>query len=498
MRAARPSSLEAGAGVKISESQFILDHAATTGLQAQLREQVVAMILRRRLPPGARMPSSRGLARHLGVARITVALVYQDLVADGYLSTRPRSGVFVADDPPGLMAQRPRGDRGAGLDWTARIGRPFSASRGVEKPLDWRRYPFPFLYGQADDGLFPHNEWRDCARRALGRREFPQVASDMASHDDPQLVAYTLSHSLPGRGIAADHGELLITLGAQNALWLAIQVLAQSGRRLRAAMEEPGYPDLRAMLRLAGFEVIAAPVDEGGLDPAALPEGLDLVCVSPSHQAPTGVTMPAERRRALLERARAEDFLILEDDYDFEMSFLGPPSPAVKSHDAEGRVIYAGSFTKPLFPGLRLGYMVAPEPFVAEARGLRALVMRHPPGVTQRTTAHFLALGHYNAHIARLRRAFRERRAVMAAALDATGLEVAGASAFGGAGFWIRGPEGLDSDRLAARARERGVLIEPGTAFFDAPGPCRYFRMAYSSVPAERIAEGVSRLATCL
>ncbi len=484
--------------MKISESQFILDHAAATGLQAQLREQVVAMILRRLLPPAARMPASRRLARHLGVARITVALVYQDLVADGYLVTRPRSGVFVADDPPGLLAARPRAERAAGLDWAGRIGRPFSAARGIEKPLDWRRYPYPFLYGQADDTLFPHNEWRDCARRALGRREFPQVASDMASQDDALLVAYTLSHSLPGRGIAADHGELLITLGAQNALWLAVQVLAQSGRRLRVAMEEPGYPDLRAMLRTAGCEVIPAAVDQGGLDPAALPDGLDLVCVSPSHQAPTGATMPADRRRALLARAQAEDFLILEDDYDFEMSFLGPSSPAVKSHDADGRVIYAGSFTKPLFPGLRLGYMVAPEPFIAEARGLRALVMRHPPGVTQRTTAHFLALGHYNAHIARLRRAFRERRAVMAAALDAAGLEVAGASSFGGAGFWIRGPEGLDSAVLAEQARDEGVLIEPGAPFFSAPGRCRYFRMAYSSIPAERIAQGVARLAACL
>jgi GntR family transcriptional regulator/MocR family aminotransferase len=483
--------------LRIPESQFTLDLTSPSGLQAQLRENIVMAILQRHLPPGARLPSSRRMATHLGVARITVALVYQDLVADGYLATRQRSGVFIAADPPGLLDATEQPAR-SGIDWSERIGRPFSELRAVHKPPDWRQYPYPFLYGQADDTLFPHNDWRDCARRALGRREFHQIASDMASRDDPQLVAHTLSHSLPGRGIGARHSELLITMGAQNALWLAVQVLTRNKPRLRVAIEEPCYPDLRETLKLTGAEVLPVPVDADGLNPDFLPGNVDLVCVTPSHQAPTGVTMPAERRAALIERARREDFLILEDDYDFEMSFLKPPSPALKSRDADGRVIYAGSYSKPLFPGLRLGYLVAPEPFVREARGLRALVMRHPPGTTQRTTAHFLALGHYNAHITRMQKAFRERRAVMADALASAGFKVAGASSYGGASFWLEAPAGTDTADLALRASDAGVLIEPGAVFFDSPGPCRFFRMAYSSIPAARIPEGIKRLAACL
>jgi len=300
----------------------------------------------------------------------------------------------------------------------------------------------------------------------------------------------------PFRGIEAAREEVLVTMGAQHALWLVITLLSDRRPGLKVAIEEPGYSYLREMLAAAGCRIYPVPVDADGLPPEAVPEGMDLVCVTPSHQAPTGATMPATRRRALLARAQAEDFLIVEDDYDFEMSFLKPAEMALKATDPHGRVVHTGSFSKSLFPGLRLGYLVAAEPVIKEARGLRGLMLRHPPGTTQRTTAYFLALGHYNAHVRRLRAAFMDRREVMGAALESAGLAVAGAPDFGGAGFWVRGPEGMDATELAADLRQDGVLIEPGEAFYANPDGARHhFRMAYSSIAAASIPEGVRRVA---
>ena len=213
--------------------------------------------------------------------------------------------------------------------------------------------------------------------------------------------------------------------------------------------------------------------------------------MTPSHHAPTAVTMPIGRRARLLSAANEQDFVIVEDDYEFEMSFLTPPSPALKSLDRAGRVIYIGSFSKALFPGLRLGYLVGPKPFIREARQLRSLMLRHPPGHQQRTVAYFLALGHYDGLIRDMRKAFAERRDVMTAALENEGLEISGASSFGGTNLWIKGPDGLDSFTLARDLRDDGVLIEPGAPFFENDrDPIPFFRMAYSSIQADRIEEG--------
>ena len=208
--------------------------------------------------------------------------------------------------------------------------------------------------------------------------------------------------------------------------------------------------------------------------------------------------MPLDRRRALLDRAAADDFLIVEDDYEFEMSFVTPPSPALKSLDKEGRVIHIGSFSKSLFPGLRLGYIVGSRAFIAEARALRAAVLRHPPGHVQRTAAYFMSLGHYDALIKRTAKAFAARRQVMSDAIRAHGLEIAGQGR-GGSSFWMRAPEGTDTLKLTERLKEDGVLIEPGLAFFPGPDrPRNYYRLAYSSIRRERIPEGIALIARAL
>ncbi|MBN2631872.1 MAG: PLP-dependent aminotransferase family protein [Rhodobacteraceae bacterium] len=476
---------------------FFLPPGAVGTLQSRIRAMVVQGILAGRLRPGDRMPSSRGLAQHLGISRITVTLAYADLVSSDYLSARGRSGYFVSDTAPRAPEFPAAPERAEGLDFSALTGARYSRLSRLAKPEDWERYPYPFIYGQADPALFDHQNWRACALRALGRRDFAALTSDYYERDDPLLIEHVLRTILPRRGIAARPDEVLLTLGAQNALWMAAQVLLGPGRR--AVIENPGYPGLRAILEPSGTEVLPVDIDEDGLPPDRLPPGADVVFTTASHQCPTNATMPVARRVALLEAASQQGFVIVEDDYEFEMSFLKPVSPALKSLDRDGRVVYAGSFSKSIFPGLRLGYLVASPSFIAEARALRALVLRHPPGHIQRTVAYFLADGHYDALNNRMRSAFRRRRQVLDEAIAEQGLSVAGQGGFGGSSIWMRAPDGVDTEVLAQRLRADGVLIEPGRAFFHPDRASRAcYRLAYSSIAASRIPDGVARIGAAL
>ena len=349
-----------------------------------------------------------------------------------------------------------------------------------------------------DEELFAHSEWRDCARQALGMRNFSNMVGDFGQHDDPMLVNYICSRSLPRRGIKARPEQILVTMGAQNALYLVAQLLVDASKHV--VIESPCYPDLRDILRQRTQKITQLPVDAGGLmlDEDVLSQ-CDGVFITPSHQCPTTHTMSPDRRRQLLALAERHDFLIIEDDYEFEMNFLEAPTPALKAQDTDGRVIYVGSLSKSVFPGLRLGYMVAPEGLIQQARALRHLILRHPPGHSQRTLAYFMALGHYDAQIRRLRRHLAERRRLLQDAMDAMGLFRHSASHFGGTSFWVNGPEWLDASILARRAMEDGVLIEAGDVFFDhANAPQNFFRLAYSAISADHITDGVHRLAATM
>ena len=505
-----------------------LDGGAEASLQSQIQQSVVEAILARAILPGDKLPSSRALAGQLGVSRNTVVLAYQSLIDTGYIQPRERSGYIVSSDAPVSHLMQPpvaakseyakseyagaeytsledacsEGAEGrvdhATVDWRDKIVGGCSDIRPVRKPLNWREYPFPFVYGQVDDELFSLTAWRDCARQALGMRNFGRMVGEFGLSDDPMLLNYICSRSLPRRGITARPEQILVTLGAQNALYLVAQLLV-SGQR-RVVIEDPAYPDLRDILKQRTDRITALPVDSGGLviEESTLAES-DVVFITPSHQCPTTHTMPADRRRALLDLAGRHDFLIVEDDYEFEMNFLEAATPALKSQDRDGRVIYVGSLSKSVFPGLRLGYLVAPEPLIEEARALRHLILRHPPGHAQRTLAYFMALGHYDAQIRRLRRHLAGRRRALQEALESHRLFSQSASHFGGTSFWVEGPNWLDSRQLAEEAAADGVLIEPGDVFFgpEAP-PFNYFRLAYSSIPEARIAEGVARLASVI
>jgi GntR family transcriptional regulator / MocR family aminotransferase len=474
---------------------FFLDPKFEGTLQQKIQRMISEGVLSGRFIPGAKLPSSRKLATHLGISRITVTLAYSELVSDDYLIAKGRSGYYVSPTAPQRTRfEAPRGVVTDSVDWNRAIGQRFSGQVMPEKPVDWRSYPYPFIYGQADDKIFDHSNWRQCALQALGKREFSTVTADSYERDDPELVKYIALNTLPRRGIHAKPEQILITMGAQNALWLCAQVLLN--QRRTAAMENPGYPGLRVALNLARCTVASIPVDDDGMQLDALPADTDVVFTTPSHHCPTNVTMPLERRHKLLEMASKHDFLIVEDDYEFEISFHNPPEPALKSLDEEGRVIYIGSFSKSLFPGLRLGYVVGSEVFIREARALRAAILRHPPGHLQRTAANFLSLGHYDALVARMGQVFRKRRDTMQEAIARCGLHSVGLDVSGGSSFWMMTPECIDARDLARELKGRGVLIEPGHVFFERPEDgLRNYRIAYSSIESAKISAGIDIIA---
>jgi len=476
---------------------FFLQPGHQGTLQNQVQQMIAHGILSGRFGTGEKLPSTRKLASHLGISRITVTLAYTELVASDYLTARGRSGYYVSVNAPVPPSYQPQVQNEDAVDWTRAIGQRFSGGLTLTKPQDWARFRYPFIYGQTDPQLFDHASWRQCALQALGQRDFAALTSDYFDQDDPQLIEFIQRNTLPRRGITANANQILITLGAQNALWLAAQVLLT--QRRTAAFEDPCYPALREILTQSRCHMAPVRVDRDGLPPDAIPPDADVIFSTPSHQCPTTSTMPMARRQALLDRARDLDALIVEDDYEFEMSFLEPPSPALKSMDTDGRVIYVGSFSKSLFPGLRLGYLVGSEPFVREARALRTSVLRHPPGHIQRTAAYFLSMGHYDAQIRKMGAALHARRAAMHEAIQTHRLEIAGQGAFGGSSYWMRAPDHVDTRLLAHRLEERGVLIEPGHAFFSGEDQRRnFYRLGYSSIPADRIGNGIGLIADAI
>ncbi len=479
------------------ESLFHLSQDRHTSIQSRIREMLVSAILDGRMTSGEALPSSRRMAQVLGVSRNTVVLAYQELVADGYLVARERSGFYVNDEIDAARPTRDDDDAAhvkAAPDWASRFRVRPGELESFEKPLDWQEFPYPFIYGQVDQALFPIAAWRECNRQALGRKWMDVWTRDNRSTDDPMLVSQIKSRILPRRGIHADDDEILITMGAQSALYIIASLLVTPEHRV--ATEDPGYPDLRHIFQLRTPHIRPIPVDEAGLPIDDRLADCDYVYVTPSHQCPTTATLPMERRQALLARATEHDFVIIEDDYEFETNYLGAPTPALKSLDHNDRVVYIGSLSKTLFPGLRLGFMVGPREMIREARALRRLMLRHPPTNNQRTAALFLALGHHDSLIHRINRAYKERWQRLGEALERHLPDAARPSTFGGTSFWVRGPERLDSEVLAEAARAEGVLIEPGRLMFAGDDPPRnYFRLGFSSIPVERIEPGVEILA---
>jgi GntR family transcriptional regulator/MocR family aminotransferase len=290
--------------------------------------------------------------------------------------------------------------------------------------------------------------------------------------------------------------EIVVTVGAQQALHLLAEALFDHDTRL--GFEEPGYPHARNCFSLREPRWLPLRVDDEGVVVDELP-GLDYVFVTPSQQCPTTATLSLPRRRALLQRAEAQNFVVIEDDYEAENLYDAAPIPALKSLDRSGRVIYVGSLAKSLAPALRLGYIVAPRALVAELRALRHVIVRHPSAFLQHAYALYLSLGHHESHARRANQAMRSRMALAAEGLRLHLPDFRFQAPQGGASIWVQAPHWVDAAELAAAARGHGVLIEAGEVFFQQPPyPCPWFRLRLPSIVPERIVPGLAALSAAV
>ena len=480
---------------------FVLPEHAALSLQARLRLAIVQVVLDGRLPPGSALPSSRELARLLGLGRNTVTAAYEQLIDEQFLQARARSGVFVtahavnansrtvsALASPGTVEHAGRAPH-----WATRVLRSLADQPTLSKPDQWRDYPYPFVYGQFDPELFPTEDFRECCVRSLARSQLPHWTPDFDTDDVPSLIEQIRLRLLPKRGVFALAEEILVTVGAQHSYHLLAEALFQADTLV--GLEEPGHPHARNTFSLRSPRLAPIAVDEQGLMIEALPQ-VDYLFVTPSHQSPTTATMTLERRQRLLQRAEVQDFVVIEDDYEAENLYEGAPMPALKSLDKSGRVVYIGSLSKSLSPALRLGYIVAPRALIAELRLLRHAMVRHPSAFLQQAYALFLQLGHHDSHARRVNAAMQERLTALAQALRQDLPDFNFRVPQGGASIWVRAPDWVDSGKLALIARRHGVLIEAGDVFFMRPPcPCPHFRMRLSSIGVARVADGVRALA---
>ncbi len=467
-------------------------------LQGQIREMLVSAILDGQLKPGAPVPSSRELATELGVGRITVVLAYQQLADEGYMISRERKGHFVSSTLLGQRMQNrapaDQGHQAPSIAWAQRLYQQPSAQRSIVKPANWQKSPYPFLYGQFDESLFPTAAWRECCLKALSVLDIRDWAPDQITRDDESLVDQICTRVLPRRGVWATADQLIITVGAQHALYMVADLLMRE--QTRVAIEDPCYPDARNIFASRTPQITPLPVDDNGLIVDDRLRHFDYLYTTPSHQCPTGVTMPLHRREELLRLADAADLVIIEDDFESENNFAGNPIPALKSLDRSERVIYIGSLSKSMAPGLRIGYIVAAPALITELRALRRLMIRHPSSFIQRSLSLFISLGYNDAHLKRLAQAQKERGTLMLDALARHAPQCTVTPMSGGGSCWVQLPDNVPATELAERAAERGVLIEPGDVFFQAEQPTGHFvRLGFQSIRARVIDEGIATLA---
>lgn len=470
-----------------------IDRSSDEPLYRQVRKAIEHGIAVGTFDPSHRLPSSRTLAGELGVSRNTINLAYQELIAEGFVASRERSGLFVnpemrPQDTALAPATTPR------IDWSARVRR--FGDEGVphiEKRPDWHRYPYPFLAGQVDISAFPARSWTRCLREALYQPHTFHSLADSVGSDDPMLTEQVCRHLLPARGIEATPEEILVTVGSQQGLDLLGRALLGSGQAV--AMENPGYLDARHIFLRTGATVTGNDVDHSGMRPPDSLAGTDLLYLTPSHHNPTNATLSIGRRRKLLSLAAAAGTVVVEDDYDSEFRYQGSPTPALKALDTSGDAVYLGTFSKFLSPGLRLGYLVGPRELVHELRQIRRYVLRHPPGHLQRALALLIAGGEYQRSLRRYRaRLMHKWEAVTAAAHEHLPWPQQPYPP-GGVSLWASGPPELDCRRLVAEAERHGVLIEPGDVFFTGEHPPRnHFRIGFAAVAQRSIEPGVRLL----
>jgi GntR family transcriptional regulator/MocR family aminotransferase len=489
-----------------------LEFAAREPLHRQIYEGVRAGILAGRFAANMRLPSTRVLATELGVARNTVVLAFDQLVAEGYLSARRGGGTRVrAALPDSLLSVRaprraPRTVRES-VSPASGHARPHVPARitqllAHDRGIGVRRNDtiVPFAVGMPAIDAFPVQLWaRITARRWRSGAVFLGSA---ATAGDEALRNAIAAYVTSSRGASCSPDQLFIVSGAQQALDLAARVLLEPGDPVW--MEDPGYAGARAALAGAGARIIDVPVDDEGMDVSAgeraAPDAR-LAYVTPSHQYPLGTIMSASRRLSLLNWARRVNGWVLEDDYDSEFRYAGRPIPCLQGLDAErggaARVLYIGTFSKTLAPALRLGYLIVPEELVDAVRVVRAIAGGHSPTLEQGVLADFIGEGHYMRHVRRVRALCAERQQAlleaareeigdaMQLAPDAAGLHMVG---------WLA--PGANDATVAEAAARAGVDATPLSSCSSASPRRGALLLGYAAFEEKEIREGVRRLST--
>ncbi|MDG4720103.1 MULTISPECIES: PLP-dependent aminotransferase family protein [Thalassospira] len=471
-------------------------------LQQQLHQGLVDAILEGRLPSHEPLPSTRDLASALKVSRNTVVLVYQRLLDDGYLTAVWRRGHFVNEQYIRQQLRLSVDTRTASLFspqrdpdlWNRHLQFRPSKARNIVKPANWRDFPYPFIYGQVAPDKATISRWRDSMRLAGSLAHSQSWVGDQVDMDDPKLLEQIITRILPHRGLRAHPEQLLITIGAQNALFLVGQLLAGAGRKV--GVEDPGYVDARNIFGATGADIVPLPIDSEGLASSAQLRDCDVVYTTPSHQCPTSVTMSLDRRLQIVERARQDDFIIVEDDYEHELNYLGHQRAALKSYDNSGHIIYIGSLTKLMFPGLRIGYILADSELIKELRALRRLSYRHPSAQDQRAMALFIGEGHLDAHLRRTRDRLSEKWQIMQSELSRQLPDIHVTATTGGSAVWVILPQGMDAWSVHREAAKRGVLVEPGDVHYanEDTAPRNRLRLGFAAIDKDLIAAGIGQL----
>lgn len=477
-------------------ARISIERGSGKPLYRQLREALEHEIATGAVDPQLPLPSSRELARELGLSRNTVNTAYLELEAEGFVEARPRRGLFVNHE---MLHELTGGERqrspSAPVDWSRHLNDlPDTGTPEIAKVRDWQRYAYPFVAGQVDASSFPRLAWARALREALEPPHLHYSLRDGIDEDDPELVEQLCRHVLPARGIEVEADQVLVTLGSQQGLDLLAHAVVGAGAPV--GVEDPGYPDARHIFLRAGATLRYFLVDGAGLvpDEDRLAE-VSLLHLTPSHQSPTNTTLSIARRRQLLTIAERHDLLLVEDDYDSEFRYQGSPTPALKALPDGDRVVYLGTFSKFLAPGLRLGYLVAAPELVAELRRQRRYRVRHASGHIQRAMALLVASGQYHRTVRRRRTHLARRWSVLRDAL-ADELPFPVEAPPGGVSIWVPGPPGLDCVEVAARCLERGVVIERGDVYFqDAAANRNHLRLGFAAIQPEQIPSGVAILA---
>ena len=471
---------------------FSLRHDKPRTLQLQIRQQLIDAITNGLIGPNEPLPSSRNLAKALKVARNTVIASYKELEFDGYITPKERRGYFVNEQFYESYTSSDNGQQNEPQSpvWHDKlITKKPSTQINIHNPENWQSLPYSFTIGQLDKSLIPYYEWREVVRHSSTLPEIQKWNIDHVDSDDPSLIKQIQSKVLPKRGVWANKDQILITSGSQNAIYMIASLLTKQSTVV--GMENPGYPDVRNIFQSKTNNIEPIRIDQEGIVVDDISPKTDIVFTTPSHQYPTGVTMSMDRRHELLNIAKENEIVIIEDDYEAEINFQKKPHPSLKSLDKNNNVIYVGSFSKAFAPGLRLGYMVGPESLIKEAKALRRLMIRHIPANNQRSVALFIGLGHYHNMFTKIQKTNKERWGLINEKINNEPL-LSCTPTLGGSSFWIKIPKSIDSENLCKKLLSKGVAVRSGkTHFLEEDAPLNYLHLGYSAIDTNKINKGM-------